>query len=110
QIIIDTEMKVQGVKALSNALGPVAAERFLTLILKEPFDYTEWQKDHFKNVSIRSLSQRAMSTTKCPGGQIHECRTGKSQGGIPVIEGDGLDFQKRLLPVCAGSPTIPVSC
>ncbi len=63
-MITDTELKVQGVKALSNALGPVAAERFLTLIQKEPFDYTEWQKDLFGDVSIRELSRRAMAARK----------------------------------------------
>ena len=65
-MITDTKLMVQGVKALSNALGPVAAERFLTLILKEPFDYTEWQKDLFANVPIQSLSQKAMSSRNAP--------------------------------------------
>lgn len=63
-MITDTELKVKGVKALSAALGPVAAERFLTLIQKEPFDYTEWQKDLFADVSVRELSRKAMAARK----------------------------------------------
>jgi hypothetical protein len=34
----DTEIRVEGVRALTSALGSVEAERFITLILREPFD------------------------------------------------------------------------
>lgn len=39
----------------------MAAERFLTLIQKVPFDYTEWQKNLFADVPVRELSQKAMA-------------------------------------------------
>ena len=55
----DREIRLKGFKALSNALGPVDAERFIALILKEPFDYTEWQKDLFEGKSIEELSAAA---------------------------------------------------
>jgi hypothetical protein len=38
--------------ALSKALGLVDAERFISLILREPFDYTEWQRDLYKDVPL----------------------------------------------------------
>lgn len=41
----DTEIKVDGTKALLDALGGLQAERFIALIRREPFDYTQWQKD-----------------------------------------------------------------
>jgi hypothetical protein len=39
-MITDTEIKMIGVKALTEALGEVNAEKFISLILREPFDYT----------------------------------------------------------------------
>jgi hypothetical protein len=45
-MITDTEIKMIGVKALTDALGQVNAERFISLIMREPFDYTTgvWRK------------------------------------------------------------------
>ena len=48
----DTVLKCKGMDALSKALGLVDAERFISLILREPFDYTEWQRDLYKDVSL----------------------------------------------------------
>jgi hypothetical protein len=35
----DTEVRIRGLRALIEALGTVEAERYITLILREPFDY-----------------------------------------------------------------------
>jgi len=51
----DTVLKCKGMETLENALGMVEAERFITLILREPFDYTEWQKDLYSDLSIDEL-------------------------------------------------------
>ena len=56
----DTELKIQGVEALITALGEVMAERFITLINREPFDYTEWQRNLWNDKSIDELSKSAM--------------------------------------------------
>jgi hypothetical protein len=58
--ITDTELKLQGIQALTIALGEVHAERFISLILKEPFDYTQWQRDLWATQSLEELSQAAM--------------------------------------------------
>lgn len=42
--LTDTEIRVNGIAALIASLGEVQAERFISLILREPFDYTQWQK------------------------------------------------------------------
>lgn len=58
----DTMIQVKGLDALVNELGNVNAERFINLIIKEPFDYTEWRKTNLHNEnSIRELSKKAMS-------------------------------------------------
>jgi hypothetical protein len=56
----DTEIKVDGTKALIDALGELQAERFIALITREPFDYTRWQKDMWPERSIEEISETAM--------------------------------------------------
>ena len=59
-IMTDTEIRVKGIAVLSSTLGSVEAERFIALILREPFDYTRWQRNLFKDKSIVELSHAAM--------------------------------------------------
>lgn len=61
----DTIVKQEGMKALINRLGYVDAERFIILITKEPFDYTEWRRQNLENdLSVRELSDKAMAFSK----------------------------------------------
>ena len=55
----DALVLTEGMKILTEGLGKVDAERFISLILKERFDYTEWQKDLFSGVNVRELSSIA---------------------------------------------------
>ena len=57
----DTVLKNEGIKILTKNLGKVEAEKFITLIIREPFDYTEWQKDLFDDMSVEELSKKAMA-------------------------------------------------
>jgi hypothetical protein len=57
----DTELRTAGMRALNSALGPVQAERFVALMLREPFDYTDWQRSLWRNVGLRDLSAQAMA-------------------------------------------------
>jgi len=57
----DTEIRIHGLRALVEALGTVEAERFITLILREPFDYTQWQKQLWAEKSVDELSKTAMA-------------------------------------------------
>ncbi len=59
-MITDTEIKIKGLTALVNELGDVLTERFISLILKEPFDYTKWQRQLFIDTDLLSLSKKAM--------------------------------------------------
>ncbi len=63
-MITDTEIKRKGLKAPSSTLGVVEAERFISLILKEPFDYTQWQRNLFSDKSIEEISREAMHVRK----------------------------------------------
>lgn len=59
-MMTDTEIKIKGLALLTKSLGDVEAERFITLILKEPFDYTKWRQGLGKGLSIEEISNRAM--------------------------------------------------
>lgn len=56
----DTLVRTEGMKILLDGLGKVDAERFISLIIKEPFDYSKWQNDLFADMSVRELSNAAM--------------------------------------------------
>jgi hypothetical protein len=56
----DTEIKSQGMKVLIKNLGMVEAEKFVALIQREPFDYTEWQRDLWKGKTAAEISKLAM--------------------------------------------------
>jgi len=60
----DTEIKLQGLEALINALGEVQAERFISLILREPFDYTVWQRKLWSEKSVEEISSLAMQSRR----------------------------------------------
>ena len=55
-----TELRLKGLRILTDKMGKVEAERFIALIIREPFDYTEWQKNLFIDETIDSLSKKAM--------------------------------------------------
>jgi len=63
-MITDTEIRLNGYKALQKKLGNVMAERFILLLAKEPFDYTEWQKKLWNDKSIEEISRNAMKLRK----------------------------------------------
>ena len=56
----DSIVKAEGMRVLLEGLGKVDAERFISLIIKEPFDYTKWQRNLFDGMSVRELSDAAM--------------------------------------------------
>ena len=47
----DTVLSQSALKCLIDNLGIVQTERFISLIIKEPFNYTEWQKDLYSDMS-----------------------------------------------------------
>jgi len=72
-MLTDTVLKRKGLDVLSEAFGLVDAERFISLVLREPFDYTEWQRDLYGDVSLddfysnvkkfKEMTPKAIGTT-----------------------------------------------
>jgi hypothetical protein len=60
----DAVIKKEGFQALSKKLDLVEAERFIVLIKRENFDYTEWRKDLWEDMGIEELSAKAMKHYK----------------------------------------------
>lgn len=56
----DSVIRQEGMRLLIENLGKVDAERFISLVIREPFDYTEWQENLFSGLSLDELSKRAM--------------------------------------------------
>ena len=47
-------------RCLHNELGIVDAERFVALLLREPFDYTEWRREQlFTDMDIDEIIHKA---------------------------------------------------
>jgi hypothetical protein len=57
---MEMALRNRGMRVLIQHLGAVEAERFISVMIREPFDYTEWQRDLFDTLSVKELSHRAM--------------------------------------------------
>ena len=57
----DTVISAEGMEALLEKLGLIEAERFITLIKNDKFDYTRWRQNQFEGKSIKEISAEAMA-------------------------------------------------
>jgi hypothetical protein len=55
----DTDIRFEGIRVLMQVLGTVEAERFIALINRERFDYTEWRKSQWQDETVATLAIRA---------------------------------------------------
>ena len=56
----DTLLKSKAMDVLVKNIGVVDAERFIALILKEPFDYTEWRRENLSgDIPVDVLNRQA---------------------------------------------------
>jgi len=58
----DTMIRNDGMSILIEKLGKVEAERFISLAIREPFDYTKWHGGLFEGMSVREISEVATKT------------------------------------------------
>jgi hypothetical protein len=63
-MMTDEEVKQKGLGALLDVLGEVDAERFITLLNRDPFDYTIWQRNLFNDMDVNQISSKAMELKK----------------------------------------------
>lgn len=55
----DSEIRAAGMRLLLKGLGEVNAERFLALMNREKFDYTQWRQQQWQQETIQSLAEQA---------------------------------------------------
>lgn len=55
----DAEIRQQGMQALIGSLGLIEAERFLAVMSRERFDYTEWRKQGLPPTNLSQLAELA---------------------------------------------------
>ena len=67
-MITDEELKVEGLKALTEALGDVQAEKFIALVMRSRFDYTKSQRKLWVEKSVEEISDAAMKLRKSKEG------------------------------------------
>ena len=58
-MLTETEIKRKGYRILVEKLGDIDAEKFISLISKEPFDYTDWQSTLWNDKTIKQISAKA---------------------------------------------------
>ena len=57
----ETILMKTGMKILIEQLGNIEAERFVSILLREPFDYTEWRKNNLcVGMTVEEISKNAM--------------------------------------------------
>ena len=67
-MITDEQLKVEGLKALTEALGDVQAEKFIALVMRSRFDYTKSQRKLWVEKSVEEISDAAMKLRKSKDG------------------------------------------
>jgi len=63
-VMTDTVLSQSAVKHLVDKFGIVDTERFISLINKERFDYTEWQRGLFDGMSGKEILRAASEWKK----------------------------------------------
>ena len=46
-------------KCLTQHLGSIEAEQFISIIIREKFDYTKWQREYFDAKTPEAISNEA---------------------------------------------------
>lgn len=65
----DPLIRHEGIQALRERLGPVEVERFIVLISRESFDYTEWQQTLWQDKSVDEVFAMAKKHSEQIAGQ-----------------------------------------
>ena len=55
------EIMNRGMKCLTEQMGIVEAEQFISAIIREKFDYTKWQREYFDTKTPEEISDEASS-------------------------------------------------
>ena len=63
-MVSDIEIMNRGIHCLLEELGVVETERFISVINRERFDYTKWQRERFDNMNSDEFNHAAVAYSK----------------------------------------------
>jgi len=55
----DSVIRLEAMDALMATLGPVDVERFISMIKRDTFDYTEWRRDQWNDMTLDEIFDKA---------------------------------------------------
>ncbi len=58
------EIMNRGMKCLTEQMGIVDAEHFISVIIREKFDYTKWQREYYDAKTPEEISAEASNFEK----------------------------------------------
>lgn len=50
----------RGMECLTEKLGVVEAEHFISILIREKFDYTKWQRQYFDAMAPGEFNQKSL--------------------------------------------------
>ena len=60
----DNVVRVEAMEALINTLGAVDAERFISMVKRDTFDYTEWRQKLWDGKNIEEIHAMGIELEK----------------------------------------------
>lgn len=54
----------RGMQCLTDAMGVVDAEQFISIIIRERFDYTKWQRQYFDAMQPGEFHEKSLEYSK----------------------------------------------
>lgn len=63
---MDSTMEImnKGINCLIQQMGVVEAEKFISIINREKFDYTKWQSHLFEDMTLEEINKLAATFSK----------------------------------------------
>ena len=58
------DIMCRGMECLKDGLGEIEAEMFVSILLREKFDYTKWHHTAFDNMTLEELNKAAVEYNK----------------------------------------------
>jgi hypothetical protein len=55
----DNALRYEAMELLMRTFGLVDAERFICMVKRDTFDYTEWRRDQWNDMSIDEIHEAA---------------------------------------------------
>ena len=66
----DSALRYEAMDTLSRTLGLVDAERFISMVKRDTFDYTEWRRGLWNDMTIEEIYTEAAAHSNLVNGEL----------------------------------------